>query len=352
MPVWNVEALGIDRAVAALGAWKPDVLFSHGFLDPQIEEQTLDVAPAVFFAHDYYGTCISGFKTHRRPTTQPCDRVFGWRCLIEYHVRGAAAGARFPWCANSAVSRAASNDCAGIGRSSLTSDRMREEYVRHGFESARVVKVAYGIASEPIAAKDVTVTPRGRNGRWRLPSSSGAYTRSRAAGNSSTRCRRSSRLSNDRFRSRSQAMVRRERNGNSAPLLRLREPMIDVEFTGWLQPDELSRLYSQTDLVVMPSLWPEPFGLVGSEAGLHGVPVAAFAVGGIPDWLRPGVNGALASGSPPTVSGLADAIIECLRNDETHERLRQGARHVWSNRTFEHHLASLLAVFEDIRRAA
>ena len=127
VPVWNVEALGIDRAVAALGAWKPDVLFSHGFLDPQIEEQTLDVAPAVFFAHDYYGTCISGFKTHRRPTTQPCDRVFGWRCLIEYHVRGAAAGARFPWCANSAVSRAASNDCAGIGRSSLTSDRMREE---------------------------------------------------------------------------------------------------------------------------------------------------------------------------------------------------------------------------------
>ncbi len=352
VPVWNVEALGIDRAVAALGAWKPDVLFSHGFLDPQIEEQTLDVAPAVFFAHDYYGTCISGFKTHRRPTTQPCDRVFGWRCLIEYHVRGCGG-----WSPVSMVRefRRQSSRLERLRRYRAIvthSDRMREEYVRHGFESARVVKVAYGIASEPIAAKDVTVTPRRRNGRWRLLFVGRMYTIKGGREFIDALPKVVATIQRPLQVTFAGDGAQREEWEQRAAALRLREPMIDVEFTGWLQPDELSRLYSQTDLVVMPSLWPEPFGLVGSEAGLHGVPVAAFAVGGIPDWLRPGVNGALASGSPPTVSGLADAIIECLRNDETHERLRQGARHVWSNRTFEHHLASLLAVFEDIRRAA
>jgi glycosyltransferase involved in cell wall biosynthesis len=137
-----------------------------------------------------------------------------------------------------------------------------------------------------------------------------------------------------------------------ASALRSREPMVDVEFTGWLQREELARLYSQADLVVMPSLWPEPFGLVGWEAGLHGVPVAAFAVGGIPDWLQPGVNGHLASGSPPTVNGLADAIIGCLQNEDVHARLRAGARRLRSSSTFEHHLTSLLDIFEGLRHAA
>src|SRR5256714_11039321 len=44
-----------------------------------------DVAPAVFFAHAYYGTCISGAKTFKRPTVTPCDRRFGPKCLLQYY---------------------------------------------------------------------------------------------------------------------------------------------------------------------------------------------------------------------------------------------------------------------------
>ena len=50
---------------------------------------------------------------------------------------------------------------------------------------------------------------------------------------------------------------------------------------------------------MVPSIWPEPFGQVGPEAGLYGVPAAAFAVGGTPSWLTDGVNGRLAPGDPP-----------------------------------------------------
>ena len=71
-------------------------------------------------------------------------------------------------------------------------------------------------------------------------------------------------------------------------------------------------LFQESDLLVVPSIWPEPFGQVGPEAGLYGVPVAAFAVGGTPSWLTDGVNGLLAAGDPPTAAGLAESIVGCL----------------------------------------
>src|SRR5262245_29695911 len=77
VPVWSSAALGTDGALARLRAWEPQVLYSHGLLDPALETRTLDVAPAVFFAHAYYGVCISGSKAFSAPTRVPCSRAFG-----------------------------------------------------------------------------------------------------------------------------------------------------------------------------------------------------------------------------------------------------------------------------------
>ena len=351
-PVWNIETIGIDRAIDALCDWKPDILFSHGFLDPHIEARTLDAAPAVFFAHDFYGTCISGFKTHRRPTMQPCDRVFGWRCLAEYHVRG--CGGWSPISMVREFRRQASRlEQLRAYRAIVThSNRMRDEYVRHGFEPARVFKVPYGVASRLTAGTEILDEPRRSDGRWRLLFVGRMYTIKGGREFLDALPKVVAKLQRPVDITFAGDGAQKAEWEERAAALQRREPMINVEFTGWLQQEELQRLYSQTDLVVMPSLWPEPFGLVGSEAGLHGVPVAAFAVGGIPDWLQTGVNGHLASGSPPTVTGLADAIVDCLRDHETHARLREGARRAWSTRTFEQHVSSLLAVFEGVQRAA
>ena len=46
-------------------------------------------------------------------------------------------------------------------------------------------------------------------------------------------------------------------------------------------------------MLVVPSRWPEPFGMVGIEAMARGRPVVAFANGGIPDWLDDGNTGFL-----------------------------------------------------------
>ena len=57
-PAWSVATLGLETALAQLSDWHPHLLYAHGLLDPRVERRTLDIAPAVFFAHNYYGTCI------------------------------------------------------------------------------------------------------------------------------------------------------------------------------------------------------------------------------------------------------------------------------------------------------
>lgn len=64
-----------------------------------------------------------------------------------------------------------------------------------------------------------------------------------------------------------------------------------VHFSGWLAAGQMETLYEVADAVLMPSTWDEPFGLVGIEAMAHGVPVVAFDVGGVGQWLEDGVGG-------------------------------------------------------------
>jgi glycosyltransferase involved in cell wall biosynthesis len=86
--------------------------------------------------------------------------------------------------------------------------------------------------------------------------------------------------------------------------------------------------------------------MIGPEAGLLGVPAAAFRVGGIADWLTEGVNGHLASGTPPTATALADAIVECLRDRARHARLRKGGLEMAQRSTIDRHANRLLELFK------
>src|SRR5262245_31416549 len=67
-PVWNVSVLGTARTLECMKSWNPDLIYAHGLLDPQFEAGFLKIAPAIYFTHNYYGTCISGMKTFKFPT--------------------------------------------------------------------------------------------------------------------------------------------------------------------------------------------------------------------------------------------------------------------------------------------
>jgi glycosyltransferase involved in cell wall biosynthesis len=123
---------------------------------------------------------------------------------------------------------------------------------------------------------------------------------------------------------------------------------VNAEFVGWVDSVGRTKLMRKADVLAVPSVWPEPFGLVGIEAGCVGLPAVAFAVGGIPDWLLPGKSGELAPGDPPTVTGFTTALCRALSSPDYLERLSLGAWEVAKRFTRNAHVAALENIFESI----
>lgn len=124
-----------------------------------------------------------------------------------------------------------------------------------------------------------------------------------------------------------------------------------VAFPGWLTGQALSNAYSRAEIVVLPSRWPEPFGIVGLEALAHGRAVVAFNVGGIPEWLEEGVGGSLV---PPLDTRALAARIEWMldRPVETARMAELGLTRVAREFSAAAHLAKLLPVYERARALA
>jgi glycosyltransferase involved in cell wall biosynthesis len=66
-----------------------------------------------------------------------------------------------------------------------------------------------------------------------------------------------------------------------------------VRFAGSVPLEELIRLYSEADLLVLPSIWRESYGLPVAESMASGVPVLASDCGGVPELVEKGVTGLL-----------------------------------------------------------
>lgn len=96
-----------------------------------------------------------------------------------------------------------------------------------------------------------------------------------------------------------------------------------VEFTGWVDHERLDDFYARARFAVVPSRWPEPFGMVGPEAMARGRPVVAFSAGGIPDWLDDERSGLLVT--PGDIRGLSSAMERLLGDAELTARLGENA---------------------------
>jgi glycosyltransferase involved in cell wall biosynthesis len=119
---------------------------------------------------------------------------------------------------------------------------------------------------------------------------------------------------------------------------------VRVEFLGWVNPARREAEMLAADLLAVPSVWPEPFGLVGVEGGCVGLPAVGYAAGGIPDWLIPGVSGESAPGDRPDPAALASALVRALADDDHLHRLRVGAWSVARKFTVASHLEQLRPV--------
>jgi glycosyltransferase involved in cell wall biosynthesis len=348
VPIWCIAELGADAAFAALRTWRPDVIYVHGIQDAAVETALLATAPAVFFAHVYSGTCISGRKSFRTPTIEPCDRRFGAACLAYYYPR--RCGGLSPvtmW--RDYRHQEARLVTLRRYRAILTgSEHMRREYLKHGFQRDSVHLVPLPITEHKSHVQSSrTAIDRSRElkllfaGRMvfekggdilisalaRVASSLGRPVHLDLVGEGEAR---------KAWQIDAHQVMKQNSN-------------LKIIFHPWLESADLAAAFDGADLLVVPSVWPEPFGLTGPEAGLHSLPVAAFGVGGIPEWLHDGVNGHLADAHPCESDKLAAAISECLRDESHYARLREGAYRVASQFDLSTHVSRLLEILSSAR---
>jgi glycosyltransferase involved in cell wall biosynthesis len=329
LPAWASDHPGSLEEAAR---WRPEVCYLHGMLRPDSEEQLVSRFPTVLFGHNYYGTCVTGTKRHGWPAAGPCTRLLGPACLaLNYLCR---CGARRPgvlW--RHYRYQRHRNELLRRYQAVLVSSRhMAGEFLRHGVAPERVA-----VAPLPLAATPLPQEPSRRplTGRvvmaGRLTNLKGGDVLLAAVMQASASLGRELRVV---FVGEGPAKARWEsraaRLGAAA------------EFLGWCGPERLTEIFTGADLLAVPSVWPEPFGLVGIEAGCVGLPAAGFGVGGIPDWLIPGRSGESAP-APPTALGLSAAIVRALADPDHHHRLRVGAWEVAQTFTLGRHLRVLEA---------
>ena len=126
----------------------------------------------------------------------------------------------------------------------------------------------------------------------------------------------------------------------------LRERRGNIRFTGWLTPEEMSGCYRAADILVVPS-WYEPFGMVVLEGMLHGLAVAASAVGGPAEILEHGRTGLLFP--PRDGKALAGAIIELGSNPHRrHALAKAGAEEVRRTWLWPRVVEKIRSVYEEL----
>ena len=339
VPVFSVASMGLDAAVAALRAWKPDVMYMHGLRDPDTFERLTAIAPSVTFIHTYLGTCVSGTKTHTRPyadSVRETVRPDVPRALFSAGLRRQEPG--HDVAAVPAGAASARRCCANRMPSSRTARTCSSELA-----SARRGRRRHSVCGCPclrsigfrLPARSCDILFAGRMDQLKggmllldaLPPIRQRLNRPLRvvfAGDGPDRQRWESRANAFTRRAADVSIVVRRMVRRSAP------GGADARITAARRAQRVAGAIR----------------IGRMAAARYGVPAAAFAVGGIPQWLHDGVNGHLARQLLRPLAGLADAVVRCLRDPRHYEELSRGARQMAATFTMERHLPELIGVFE------
>ena len=270
-----------DLVHQAAAAFQPDVVYAHNVFDHSVV-RVLQSWPFVWHSHDHRVHCLNGNRRYRRSGTI-CSSSLGSACVVH----------------------AVTEQCGdGPNRRTLELLRLRKTLLRalrgsdgivvFGAYLKRVLQ-ANGFAPDQV----LVVPPLIRY--WDLAEQP-AYPPPRVGKRTivfAGRLIRDKGVDDVLWLGRKMiesGLSARVVVAGSGPLRSLvidaaQRPDSGIEYRGECCGADLSQLFAEASVVVVPSRWPEPFGLAGPEALLHGRPVVAYRVGGIADWLIDGVNG-------------------------------------------------------------
>lgn len=118
-----------------------------------------------------------------------------------------------------------------------------------------------------------------------------------------------------------------------------------VRFLGRIDKDELHRRFRSARAVVVPSEWYENQPMVILEALSTGTPVVGTDIGGIPELIRDGIDGAVV---PPGDAAALGAAIQRLESADVEAMGRAGAERVERDFAVDIHLDRLDALYAEL----
>lgn len=328
----RVHRLAVGEIAAFVAKEGADVVFLHAVRDPDLVVALTGRWQSLAYVHDFHLTCPGLAKYFYRWGTGVCQRPYGLGCVpnIYWH---RCATAKNPVSVYRIMKQvggylAAHRQLSGL---LVASSYMRQLLIQNGLDPGRVHLLPH------FTFMPTSPPPFPAGGRptllyvGRLEHEKGLPVLLRAL----------SRLGATDF----QLLVAGE-GGRRAEY----ETMVGrlgltgrVQFLGWLGPAGLAQAYGQAWGVVLPAVWPEPFGMVGIDAFGYARPVVAFNVGGISDWLQDGYNGFLV---PPEDEGqLAGQLQTVLTDRDLTAQLGQQARlYAETHHQPQQHIERLLQV--------
>jgi len=257
----------------------PDIVFIHQVLNAKLIGMLTRKMPSIRFMHGHKLICPDGHKflnTFKKPCPFPlglmCQlRAYKYRCMPRNPIRGIYS-----------ISIAKRNRKYHRYRSHLVvaSQFMKEVLIYNGFSIDKISVCPY-FSSEPVSENcnnentEPIVLALGR-----MVVAKGMDYLVRAFNGLESRAR----------------LVIIGDGPELEKLKKLCETLNinqRVSFQGWLNSAECKKWYMRSSLIVVPSIWPEPFGIVGIEAMSFAKPVVAFNSGGVSEWLRDGETGFL-----------------------------------------------------------
>jgi glycosyltransferase involved in cell wall biosynthesis len=327
--LFDASATPRERLGDALAS-RPELIHLHQYEDPDVLALMRAEAPVVISLHGYTA-CTSGVHYFR--PGQECMRAHGPGCVPNLLLRGCAHTHDPRWLP-------ASYRRAGRGRDAL---RAADLVVSYSSAIDRHLAIN-GVERRRIVPLFTTMEPRSGTGHehrrrvvfaGRIVAPKGVAVLIRAARLLDAElviCGDGLRLAAMRRLARRLGVERR------------------VTFTGWLDSEQLAHELAEASVVALPSVWPEPFGLVGIEALAAGRPVVASETGGITDWLAPGVNGL--GVAPGDASALASALTELLADPARQAAMGEAGRELVAQRfSRERHVEALSEAYRVARTA-
>ena len=336
--------------MALVGELRPDVIFVQSDCSPAVLEVLVDLAPLVRYVHSHPLFCPGLNKVHSDGTS--CHEPLGAECLVRYFAKGGCTCFNRTQYRPRSLSRYtapfrvlyAKYRELSINRRAArlltNSDYMVAELVQAGFGPEQVERVW-----------PFTLSGTGHQSKGKLDAATQRFldaderplvlTPARLAhpdkgvdhllaalAEVTTPCKLVIAGSGP-----DEALLHAE-------AVRLGIGPERLHWAGWQDAGAMEALLGRADVVACPSVWDEPFGLVGLEAMAHAKPVVAFAVGGIPEWLDHDRTGLLVErGDSPA---LAAALDELLSDPERAAGLgREGAARLAERFPREAHLDAL-----------